>query len=61
MVVDQATERAGSLQFLLERSEAMIDVLREERKLTARVRSAGAVAWDEGGDDKEDLFIQRAA
>lgn len=52
-LVDQAVEKAGSLQFLLRQAEAVIDGLREERKTSARVRSAVALVGhnDEGEDD----------
>jgi len=55
VVVDQAVEKAGSLQFLLKQAEAMIEVRREERKMTARVHAAGAVVWEETDADGEDL------
>jgi len=42
-IVDQAVEKAGSLRFLLKQAEAMIEMLREEREVTARVRAAVAV------------------
>ena len=58
-MVDQAIEKAGSLQFLLKQAEATIDSLREERKMDARVRAAVAVVNDE--DDEEDEDIARAA
>jgi len=54
-IVDQAVEKAGSLQFLLKQAEAAIEGLREERKTTALVRSAVAIAGQEddvdGGED----------
>lgn len=55
-LVDQAVEKAGSLQFLLKQAEATIDGLREERRTSDRVRSAVAVAGqhDEDEDDEED-------
>ena len=55
VVVDHAVERAGTLQFLLKQAEAMIEVLREERKLTARVHAAGAAEWDSSDSDDEEL------
>jgi hypothetical protein len=53
VVVDQAIEKAGSLTFLLRQAEAMIDVLREERKMTSRVRAAGAFEDDSDADDED--------
>ena len=43
VIVEQAVEKAGSLKFLLKQAEATIDGLREERNMTADVRSAVAV------------------
>jgi chromosome segregation ATPase len=57
-LVDQAVEKAGSLQFLLKQAEATIDGLREERRTSDRVRSAVAVA---GQDDEDDEMEAKAA
>lgn len=57
-IVDQAVEKAGSLQFLVKQAEATIDTLREERKMTAGVRAAMA---DAGDDDEDDAELPRAA
>ena len=57
-LVDQAVEKAGSLQFLLKQAEATIDGLREERRTSDRVRSAVAVA---GSHDEEDEVDAEAA
>ncbi len=55
-IVDQAVEKAGSLQFLLKQAEATIEGLREEREMTARVRAALAVGrQDDDADPDEDL------
>ncbi len=58
-IVDQALEKAGSLQFLLKQAEATIEGLREERETTARVRAAVAVGRQGDGEDDED--VARAA
>jgi DNA repair exonuclease SbcCD ATPase subunit len=42
VIVDQAVEKAGALRFLLKQAEGMIEGLREERDMTARVRAAVA-------------------
>jgi DNA repair exonuclease SbcCD ATPase subunit len=52
VVVDLAVEKAGSLQFLLKQADAVIESLREERKMTARIQAAGAVDWDSDEDDE---------
>ena len=54
-LVDQAVEKTGSLQFLLKQAEATIDGLREEREMSARVRSAVAGVRD--GEDGEDTKV----
>ncbi len=54
-LVDQAVEKAGSLQFLLRQAEAMIDSLRDERSMSVRVRDAVGIEGDEGVEDLEDL------
>jgi chromosome segregation ATPase len=51
VIVDQAVEKAGALRFLLKQAEAMIDGLREERDMTARVRAAVASVQDEEEDE----------
>src|SRR5439155_15940389 len=53
-LVDQAVEKAGSLQFLIKQAEAMIEGLREEREMTARVRTAVAVGRHDPADEEED-------
>jgi chromosome segregation ATPase len=53
-LVDQAVERVSSLRFLLKQAEAMIDGLREERKMTASVHDAVAVAAGEDATDDDD-------
>ena len=50
-LVDQAVEKAGSLQFLLRQADAMIDGLRDERSMSARVREAVSIAREEGDDE----------
>jgi chromosome segregation ATPase len=40
VIVDQAVEKAGALRFLIRQAEGMIDGLREERDMAARVRAA---------------------
>ena len=55
-IVDQAVEKAGSLQYLLKQAEAAMEGLREERKTTARVHTAVAIArQDNETDDDEEL------
>ncbi len=51
-VVEQAVEKAGSLRFLLKQAEAMVESLRDERKMTADVREAIAIVRDD--EDAED-------
>jgi hypothetical protein len=53
VVVDQAVEKAGSLQFLLKQADAMIEGLREERKMTTNVRSALSIVRADDMDDDE--------
>jgi hypothetical protein len=53
VIVDQAVEKAGSLTFLLRQADAMIEVLREERKMTSRVRAAGAFEDDLDSGEEE--------
>ncbi|MGH8897363.1 MAG: hypothetical protein ACRDZ4_10160 [Egibacteraceae bacterium] len=53
-IVDQAVEKAGSLQFLLKQAEVAIEGLREERRTTGLVRSAVAVGHDDEYNDDED-------
>jgi chromosome segregation ATPase len=63
-IVDQAVEKAGSLRFLLKQAEAMIDTLREEREVTARMSNAVAVvreADSDLGEDEEDSGTAMAA
>jgi hypothetical protein len=47
VIVDQAVEKAGALRFLLKQAEGMIEGLREERDMTARVRAAVASVQEE--------------
>jgi hypothetical protein len=47
VIVDQAVEKAGSLKFLLKQAEALIETLREEREVTARLRAAVAELREE--------------
>ena len=51
-IVDQAVEKAGSLQFLLKQAEGAIDGLREEREMTTRVR--GGLTLVRSGESVED-------
>jgi hypothetical protein len=63
-IVDQAVEKAGSLRFLLKQAEAMIDTLREEREVTARMSNAVAVVREadiELGEEDEDSGNEMAA
>jgi hypothetical protein len=50
-------EKTGSLRFLIKQAEAIIDGLRDERKMTADVHDAVAVARDddESGEEEEAL------
>ena len=56
-LVEQAVEKAGSLQFLVKQAEAAVEALREERQMTADVRAAVAI----GGDDDEDDEVRAKA
>lgn len=58
-IVDQAVEKAGSLRFLLKQAEAMIEGLRDERKMTAKVSDAVAIVRDD--EDEGDGEMARAA
>jgi len=60
-IVDQAIEKAGSLRFLLKQAEAMIDGLRDERKMTADVRGAVSIVRDEPDDEEGRAAHARAA
>jgi hypothetical protein len=63
-IVDQAVEKASSLRVLLKQSEAMIEMLREEREVTTRVRSALALVReaDRSPDaEDEDQGLENAA
>jgi DNA repair exonuclease SbcCD ATPase subunit len=53
-IVDQAVEKAGSLRFLLKQAEAMIEGLRDERKMTTDVRDAVAEVRDEDAEGDEE-------
>ncbi len=56
VIVDHAVEKAGALRFLLEQAEAMIEGLREEREMAARVQAAVAgVRHEDDADENEDL------
>jgi len=50
-IVDQAVEKTGSLRILLKQAEGMVEELREERKLTADVRSSIAIVRAEDDED----------
>lgn len=52
-IVEQAVEKAGSLRFLLKQADAMIEGLRDERKMTVNVRDAVAVMRDDETDGAE--------
>ena len=56
-IVDQAVEKAGSLRSLLKQAEAMIEGLREERNMSARLRSAVA----DVDEEDEDRGVAKAA
>jgi len=51
-IVDQAVEKAGSLRLLLRQAEAVIEGLRDERKMTADVHDAVAIVRDDESDDE---------
>jgi chromosome segregation protein len=53
VIVDQAMEKTGSLRFLLKQAEATVEMLREEREMTARVRAAVASANDDEEKDRD--------
>lgn len=53
-LVDQAVEKVGSLRFLLKQAEAMIDGLREERKMTSDVHEARASGSEDEAEDDVD-------
>ncbi|HEV8480778.1 MAG TPA: hypothetical protein VGR66_08275 [Candidatus Eisenbacteria bacterium] len=59
-LVDQAVEKAGSLQFLLKQAEATIDGLREERRTSDRVRSAVAVGGHDADEDEDEQSAKAA-
>jgi len=52
VIVDQAVEKAGALRFLLKQAEAMIEGLREERDMTARVKVAVSALEREDAEDE---------
>jgi len=56
-IVDQAVEKAGSLRFLLKQAEAMIEGLRDERKMTTSVREAVAIIRDGDEGDHEEQAL----
>ncbi|MFI5372020.1 MAG: hypothetical protein ACHQ52_10720 [Candidatus Eisenbacteria bacterium] len=60
-IVDLAVEKAGSLKFLLKQAEAMIEGLRDERKMTADVRGAVAIVRDDDDDAEEHSPHAKAA
>jgi DNA repair exonuclease SbcCD ATPase subunit len=64
-IVDQAVEKAGSLQYLLKQAEAVIEGLREERKTNSLVRPATGAVGEEDMDDDDmvegDEEVARAA
>ena len=57
VVIDQAVEKAGSLEFLLRQAEAMIRGLRDERDMTTRLRAAVSTTQD---DEDGEATIARA-
>jgi hypothetical protein len=59
-IVDQAVEKAGSLQFLLKQADAVMDGLRGERDMTARVQAAMSVVRGEDEADEEEDDAPRA-
>jgi hypothetical protein len=59
-IVDQAVEKAGSLQFLLKQAEAVIEGLREERRMGARIRAA-VTATREDDDEYGSAEMDKAA
>jgi hypothetical protein len=57
-LVDQAVEKVSSLRFLLKQADAMIEGLRDERKMNSDVQDSltlveGGLASDD--DDEEDV------
>ena len=58
-IVEQAVEKAGSLRFLLKQAEAVIESLRDERKIAAEVREAIAIVRDD--DDATDEAAEAKA
>ena len=58
-LVDQAGEKVGALRVLLKHADAMIEGLREERKMTSDVQDARTSGSDDDGDD--DGEVSRAA
>jgi myosin heavy chain 9/10/11/14 len=57
VVVDQAVEKVGSLQFLLRQAESMIEGLREERDITTRVRAAFASGLEDDDLQQDERTI----
>lgn len=53
-LVEHAVERTGSLQYLLKQAEGVMEGLREEQRMSSRVRSAVALVRDEDSDDDAD-------
>jgi hypothetical protein len=51
-IVEQAVEKTGSLKVLVRQAEAMIEGWRDERDMTARVRSSVAEASENDFDDR---------
>jgi hypothetical protein len=49
-LVDQAVEKVSALRFLLKQSEAMIEGLREERRMTSDVEDAREAGDEDDGD-----------
>lgn len=57
-IVDHAVEKAATLRFLLKQAETMIEELREERDVAARVRAAlSTPGEDEAADPSERLAV----
>jgi chromosome segregation ATPase len=64
VLVDQAVEKAGSLQSLLRQADAAIENLREANQTTARVRPSGVIEFPRSARrkaDEDDEDVARAA
>jgi chromosome segregation ATPase len=60
-LVDQAVERVGSLRVLLKHADAMIEGLRDERKMTTDVQDAMSVVEGTGESSEDDGEMSAAA